>query len=120
MKLKRMENVFHLVRPFLEKRGLPEVDLENLTSIDNLEYSLLCLEQENFDKLYGPKEVNRKSNGAIETLNDDINKLEDLFAEGESLDGIFKQLEQSFGKLPRSKSVSRKRKPKWNKQSRRK
>jgi hypothetical protein len=120
VKLKRTENVFHLVRPFLEKRGLPEVDLENLTSIDNLEYSLLCLEQENFDKLFGPKEVNRKSNGAIETLNDDINKLEDLFAEGESLNGIFKQLEQSFGELPRTKPASKRGKSKRNKQSNRK
>ena len=115
-----MENAFHLVRPYLEKSGLPELDLDNLTSIDNLEFSLLSLEQQAFDQLFGPKEVKRKANGAIETLNDDINKLEDLFAKGESLDGIFKQLEQSFGELPREKPVSRKRKPKRNNKAGRK
>jgi hypothetical protein len=103
-----------LVRPFLDKAGLPEVNLENLTSIDNLEYSLLCLEDEVFSQLFGSKDVKRKANGAIETLNDDINKLEDLFAKGESLDGLFREIEQSFGTIPdlgdskRNKPTSRK------------
>lgn len=86
-----------MVRPFLERKGLPELDLEDLTSIDNLEYSLLCLEDDVFEKAFGTPEIKRKHNGAIETNNDDINELEELFAKGENLDGIFKQLGKSFG-----------------------
>lgn len=86
-----------MVRPFLERKGLPELDLEDLTSIDNLEYSLLCLEDDVFEKAFGTPEIKRKQNGAIETNNDDINELEELFAKGENLDGIFKQLGKSFG-----------------------
>lgn len=95
MKKLRKENAFLLVRPHLEKQGLPIKDLDYLLDPINVEYALLCLEEETFNEVFNP-EISLIGNKAI-TKDNQINKLEELFAQGAETVNMLEALEKEFG-----------------------
>lgn len=94
----RSNPVFPLIQIHLKEKGLPKTSLEELDCIENIEYALLCLPDENFDYLAkeNKEEVKIDKKGTVKTGNKDIDELEKIFSEGGDIDGYFKQLEQSI------------------------
>lgn len=88
MKAQRNQPVYPLLAPFLRKNNLP--DHEDLFSIENVEYALLCLEQESFDEVYRNSII--KTQAPISTGDERLDEIEKAFAEGADLNDLIKQL----------------------------
>jgi|11_taG_2_1085331.scaffolds.fasta_scaffold00220_3 hypothetical protein len=111
MKKQRANPAFVLVRTKLEHSALPVLDTENITCWENLEFSLLSLENEQFDILWrdfkskskeqlkkkeiiklkaAPKKTSDEENIDIESIKDEIVaeqsifEMEKAFAEGDN------------------------------------
>ena len=110
MKNQRANPAFVLVRNKLEHSPLPNLDTENITCWENLEFSLLSLENEQFDilwkdfqskskenlkkkeiiKLKAPKKTEHAENIDIDSIKDEIVadksifEMEKAFAEGDN------------------------------------
>ena len=98
VKQARENPVFPLIQLHLKEKGLPKSSIEDLDCIENIEYALLCLPDENFDYLIkeNKQEVKIDKKGSVQTGNKEIDELEKIFSEGGDIDGYFKQLQQSI------------------------
>lgn len=91
----RKQNAFLLIKPHLEKEGLPVKDLDNLLDPINIEYALLCLDEEIFNNVFDP-ELTVIGNKVI-TKDEGINELENLITAGVDTNNLLEALEKQFG-----------------------
>jgi len=84
VKIQRDDPVFRLTQPHLRTKGLPIFDLENINCWENLHYSLLCLDDEQFEIVVDlkTKEDNKKKKIKVEDIALNPEKLE----QGQSVD----------------------------------
>jgi len=73
VKIQRNDPVFRLTQPHLRTKGLPVEDLENINCWENLYFSLLCLDDDQFDIIFESK---KKKIVKVEDIANNIEQLE--------------------------------------------
>ena len=102
MQKQRLDQGFPLIQPHLNNMGLPVKELDQITCWENIQYSLLCLSDENFEyflmtneelkELLKDKKQQTTTQKALKTGDKYIDEIEKSFEKG-NVDDVMKLLE---------------------------